>query len=71
VTFACGDVTSNDEMKAAVAIAVVTPDDLTARARIREAAFALIADQGVHGATLRAIARRAGVSAALVNHHYG
>jgi AcrR family transcriptional regulator len=49
---------------------IVTPDDLTARARIRGAAFALIAEQGVQGATLRGIARRAGVSAALVNHHY-
>src|SRR3977135_4504858 len=49
---------------------IVTPDDLTARARIRGAAFGLIAEQGVQGATLRGIARRAGVSAALVNHPY-
>jgi TetR/AcrR family transcriptional regulator, regulator of cefoperazone and chloramphenicol sensitivity len=47
------------------------PDDLTARARIRDAAFELIATRGVQGATLRAIARAAGVSPALVNHHYG
>ena len=47
------------------------PGDLTARARIRDAAFELIAEQGVSGATLRAIARAAGVSPSLVNHHYG
>jgi AcrR family transcriptional regulator len=47
------------------------PDDLTARARIRDAAFVLIAQEGVRGTTLRGIARGAGVSAALVNHHYG
>jgi TetR/AcrR family transcriptional regulator, regulator of cefoperazone and chloramphenicol sensitivity len=48
-----------------------SPGDLTARARIRDAAFELIAEQGVSGATLRAIARAAGVSPSLVNHHYG
>jgi TetR/AcrR family transcriptional regulator, regulator of cefoperazone and chloramphenicol sensitivity len=47
------------------------PDDLTARARIRDAAFELIAREGVRGATLRSIARDAGVSPALVIHHYG
>jgi len=47
------------------------PDDLTARARIRDVAFALIAERGVQGATLRAIASEAGVSPALVNHHFG
>ena len=47
------------------------PEDLTARARIRDAAFALLAEQGVRGTTLRGIAGAAGVSPALVNHHYG
>ncbi len=47
------------------------PDDLTGRARIRQAAFELIATAGVRAATLRAIARAAGVSPALVIHHYG
>jgi len=46
-------------------------DDLTARARIRDVAFVLIAERGVQGATLRAIASEAGVSKALVNHHFG
>lgn len=45
--------------------------DLTARARIRTAALALIAEQGVHRTTLRAIARRSNVSPALVSHHFG
>lgn len=48
-----------------------SPDDLTARARIRDAAFELIAEEGVRGTTLRGIARVAGVSPSLVNHHYG
>jgi AcrR family transcriptional regulator len=47
------------------------PDDLTARARIRHAAFELIATRGVRSATVRAIATEAGVSPALVLHHYG
>jgi AcrR family transcriptional regulator len=46
-------------------------DDLTARARIRHAAFELIATCGVRPATVRAIATAAGVSPALVLHHYG
>jgi TetR/AcrR family transcriptional regulator, regulator of cefoperazone and chloramphenicol sensitivity len=45
--------------------------DLTARARIRDAAFELIATVGVREATLRAIAGEAGVSAPLVLHHFG
>ncbi|OHV60590.1 TetR/AcrR family transcriptional regulator [Pseudofrankia sp. BMG5.36] len=49
----------------------VRPDDLTAKARIRNAAFALIAQDGVDAATVRAIARRAGVSPSLVLHHFG
>ncbi|WP_035924824.1 MULTISPECIES: TetR/AcrR family transcriptional regulator [Pseudofrankia] len=47
------------------------PDDLTAKARIRNAAFALIAQDGVDAATVRAIARRADVSPSLVLHHFG
>jgi len=46
-------------------------DDLTGRARIRDAAFQLIANEGVRGATVRSIADVAGVSPALVNHHFG
>jgi AcrR family transcriptional regulator len=45
--------------------------DLTARARIREAAIALFGDRGFRATTVRAIAERADVSAALVVHHFG
>ena len=47
------------------------PDDLTARARIREAAFRRFAAQGVASTSLRTIADDAGTSAALVVHHFG
>jgi len=46
-------------------------DDLTARARIREAALALFAERGIDRATIRDIARAAGVSGGLVRHHFG
>jgi AcrR family transcriptional regulator len=45
--------------------------DLTARARIRDAAIARFADDGVAGSSVRAIAVDAGVSPALVIHHFG
>ncbi len=45
--------------------------DLTARARIRDAALRLFAERGVAGATIRDIARAAGVSGGLVRHHFG
>ncbi|MDR0436113.1 MAG: TetR family transcriptional regulator [Propionibacteriaceae bacterium] len=44
--------------------------DLTAKARIRDAALYCFADQGFQ-VGLRAIAERAGVSVALITHHYG
>jgi AcrR family transcriptional regulator len=46
-------------------------DDLTARARIRQAALAQFAEQGFERTTIRAIAAAAGVSAGLVRHHFG
>jgi AcrR family transcriptional regulator len=46
-------------------------EDLTARARIRDAAMAEFAARGVAAATIRGIAERAGVSPALVQHHFG
>ncbi|MGP3913315.1 TetR/AcrR family transcriptional regulator [Nonomuraea sp. 10N515B] len=46
-------------------------DDLTARARIRNAALELFGAEGVNRVTLRAVAARAGVSHALVLHHFG
>ena len=47
------------------------PEDLTARARIRDAALRLFAERGVDGTTIRAVAEAAGVSPALVQHHFG
>ena len=46
-------------------------DDRSASARIRDAAIVVFAEAGFRAATVRAIAERAGVSAALVMHHYG
>jgi AcrR family transcriptional regulator len=46
-------------------------DDRTARARIRDAALELFAERGVHGTSIRDIAAHAGVSAGLVQHHFG
>ncbi|MGR2753300.1 TetR family transcriptional regulator [Agromyces arachidis] len=45
--------------------------DLTARARIVQSAFDRFAAHGFEGATVRDIARHAGVSTALVTHHFG
>lgn len=45
-------------------------DDLTARARIRDAAVRCFGEQGF-GVSVRAIAAEAGVSPALVIHHFG
>jgi AcrR family transcriptional regulator len=46
-------------------------EDLTARARIRNAALRHFADRGFDRATIRDIARAAGVSPGLVRHHFG
>jgi TetR/AcrR family transcriptional regulator, regulator of cefoperazone and chloramphenicol sensitivity len=45
--------------------------DLTAKARIREAAMKLFAAEGVAASSLRAVARAASVSPGLVVHHFG
>lgn len=45
--------------------------DLTTRARIRDSALALFGAQGYTGTSVRAIAEQAGVSPALVMHHFG
>lgn len=51
--------------------AAAAPGDLTARARIRNAALEHFAESGFDRATIRDIARTAGVSPGLVRHHYG
>nr|WP_221377044.1 TetR/AcrR family transcriptional regulator [Actinoplanes polyasparticus] len=45
--------------------------DLTARARIRDAAIELFAERGIDGATIRDIAQQADVSSGLLRHHFG
>ncbi|TDW69904.1 TetR/AcrR family transcriptional regulator [Kribbella pratensis] len=46
-------------------------EDLTARARIRDAAITLFGERGIEGASIRDIAAEAGVSSGLVRHHFG
>lgn len=46
-------------------------NDLTARARIRDAAIRLFGERGIEGASIRDIAAEAGVSSGLVRHHFG
>jgi AcrR family transcriptional regulator len=50
---------------------VSSPTDLTARARIREAAIALFAEKGITATSIRDIAQAAGVSSGLLRHHFG
>jgi AcrR family transcriptional regulator len=50
---------------------VSSQNDLTARARIRDAAIALFAERGIAAATIRDIAEAAGVSSGLLRHHFG
>jgi AcrR family transcriptional regulator len=50
---------------------LVAFDDLTARARIREAALKHFAEDGYERATIRGIAQTAQVSPGLLRHHYG
>ncbi|WP_433300334.1 TetR family transcriptional regulator [Actinoplanes sp. CA-030573] len=45
--------------------------DLTARARIRDAAIELFTERGIEAATIRDIAQKAGVSSGLLRHHFG
>ena len=46
-------------------------EDLTARARIRDAALRLFGERGMDATTIRDIAGAAGVSGGLVRHHFG
>lgn len=45
--------------------------DLTAKAKIRHVALGLFAKKGFQATSLRLVAQRAGVSPALIAHHYG
>lgn len=50
---------------------IPAPSDLTGRARIRNTALRLFAERGFAATTIRDVAAAAGVSAALVRHHFG
>lgn len=50
---------------------VSSPDDLTAKARIRNAALDLFAEHGERGTSMRAVASAADVTVGLLVHHYG
>jgi AcrR family transcriptional regulator len=50
---------------------VAAYEDLTARARIRQAALEQFAEHGYERTTIRGIAAAAGVSPGLVRHHFG
>jgi AcrR family transcriptional regulator len=58
-------------MRAEDSISVPAFEDLTARARIRDAALRHFAEHGFAKASIRAIAKTAGVSSGLVRHHFG
>ncbi|AQZ70383.1 Transcriptional regulator, TetR family [[Actinomadura] parvosata subsp. kistnae] len=49
----------------------ISEEDLTTRARIRDAAMALFTEQGVKATTIRGIAEAAKASPGLVQHHFG
>lgn len=52
-------------------MSLATHDDRSTRARIRDAAIARFAADGIPATTARAVAADAGVSAGLVIHHFG
>ncbi|MFG1640890.1 TetR family transcriptional regulator [Amycolatopsis sp. NPDC049252] len=47
------------------------PEDLTARARIRDAAIRLFTEKGMEKTSILDIAQAAGVSGGLIRHHFG
>ena len=50
---------------------VTSAEDLSSRARLRDAAVRLFAERGVAGTSVRDIAEAAGVTAGLITHHFG
>ena len=53
------------------AVGEPAPEDLTAKARLRDAALRLFAERGIEATSVRDIANTAGVSGGLVRHHFG
>ena len=52
-------------------VIVTSAEDLSSRARLRDAAVRLFAERGVAGTSVRDIAEAAGVTAGLITHHFG
>jgi len=52
-------------------VIVTGVEDLSSRARLRDAAIRLFAERGVAGTSVRDIAEAAGVTAGLITHYYG
>jgi TetR/AcrR family transcriptional regulator, regulator of cefoperazone and chloramphenicol sensitivity len=52
-------------------VVVTSAQDLSSRARLRDAAVRLFAERGVAGTSVRDIAEAAGVTAGLITHHFG
>jgi AcrR family transcriptional regulator len=52
-------------------VIVTSAEDLSSRARLRDAAVRLFAERGVAGTSVRDIAESAGVTAGLITHHFG
>jgi AcrR family transcriptional regulator len=52
-------------------VIMTSPEDLSSRARLRDAAVRLFAERGVAGTSVRDIAEAAGVTAGLITHHFG
>lgn len=53
------------------AVGEPAPEDLTAKARLRDAALRLFSERGIEATSVRDIADVAGVSGGLVRHHFG
>jgi AcrR family transcriptional regulator len=49
----------------------MSTEDLTARARIRDAAIRLFTERGMEKTSILDIAKEAGVSGGLIRHHFG
>lgn len=58
-------------VEASMSSNLILSSDLTGKARLRQAALSLFSTKGFAGSSLRRIAQRAGVSLALIGHHYG
>lgn len=71
MTAAMSDAASRPDRPGRHPVVGPADEDLTARARIRQAALAQFTEHGFERTTIRGIAAEAGVSPGLVRHHFG